>query len=102
MKLHGHVSMVFLNDKHRVKVGEPGLPVASVERGKKVLVSLNNTFQVCDHDFISFSLIPSVTLLIDVPDKIDGSWYHGVVTRLMSYYNVSANYGSSVIVDSLK
>ena len=71
--------LVCLDDKHRVKVGEPGLPVASVERGKKVLVSLNQTFEVCDHDYTRFSLIPSVTLLIDLPDKIDGSWYEGDV-----------------------
>ena len=71
--------MVCLDDKHRLKVGEPGLPVASVERGKKVLVSLNETFQVCDHGFTCFSLIPSVTLLIDISDKIDGSWYEGEV-----------------------
>ena len=45
-----------------VQVGEPGLPVASVERGKKVLVSLNQSFEVCDHDFTRFSSIPSVTL----------------------------------------
>ena len=74
-----HVSMVCLDDKHRVNVGEPGRPVASVERGKKVLVSRNETFQMCHHDFTRFSSIPSVTFLIDVPDKIDGSWYEGEV-----------------------
>lgn len=71
--------MLCLDGKHRVKVGEPGLPVASIERGKKVLVSLNKTFEVCDHDFTRFSLILSVTLLIDMPNKIDGSWYKGDV-----------------------
>ena len=38
LKLHEHALMACLDDKHRIKVGEPGLPVASVERGKKVLV----------------------------------------------------------------
>ena len=71
--------MAFLDDKHRIKVGEPGLPVASVERGKEVLVSLNQSFEVCDHDFTRFSLIPSVTLLIDIPDTIGGCWYQGQV-----------------------
>ncbi len=71
--------MVCLDDKHRVKVGEPGLPVASVERGKKVLVALNQSFEVCDHDFTRFSLIPSVTLLTDIPTSIDQSWYEGQV-----------------------
>lgn len=55
--------MVYLDDEHRAEVGDPGLPVVSVERGKKVLVSLNKTFQVCDHDFTCFSL------KTDIPDK---------------------------------
>ena len=60
---------VCLDDEHHVKVGEPGLLVASVERGKNFLVSLNQTFEVCDHDFTCFCLIPSVILLIDIPDE---------------------------------
>ncbi len=36
---------VCLGDKHRVKVGEPGTPVAAVERGKQVLVSMSQSFQ---------------------------------------------------------
>ena len=28
-----------MDDKHRCKVGEPGYPVAAVERGRQVIVS---------------------------------------------------------------
>ncbi len=28
-----------MDDKHRLKVGEPGIPVAAAERGRQVLVS---------------------------------------------------------------
>ena len=38
LKLCDHALLVCLDNKHRLKVGKPGLPVASVERGKKVLV----------------------------------------------------------------
>ena len=48
---------VCMDDKHRVKVGEPHYPVAAAERGKKVLVSRNSSFEVLDHDFTKFSLI---------------------------------------------
>ena len=41
LKLCDQALMVCLSNKHRAKAGEPGLLVASVERGKKVLVSLN-------------------------------------------------------------
>lgn len=68
-----------MDDKHRVKVGEPGTPVAAAERGKQVLVSLSQSFQFCDHDFTRFSLIPTVLLRVDIPSSMDGSWYDGQV-----------------------
>lgn len=37
-----------LDDKHRVKLGEPIVPVVAAERGKKVIISTSHSFQVCD------------------------------------------------------
>ena len=68
-----------LDDKHHCKVGEPGHPVAAVERGKSVLVSLNRLFSVSDHDFTRFSLIPSVALIVDIPNSPDESFHRGQV-----------------------
>ena len=62
-------------DKHRIKVGEPGDSVAAVERGRRVIVSKDTSFEVADHDFTRFSLVPSVCFAIDIPDSIVGSWY---------------------------
>ena len=42
-----------------------------------MIVGHNQTFEVSDHDFTRFSLIPSVSLVLDVPDDITGSWYRG-------------------------
>ena len=39
----------------------------------------NRSFQVADQDFTHFSVILSVALLVDIPDKISGSWYDGDV-----------------------
>ena len=36
-------------------------------------------FQVGDHDFTKFSIIPSVVLIIAIPNDITGSWYDGQV-----------------------
>lgn len=36
---------VSLDDKHRIKVGEPGYPVAAAEHGRRVLVAQNETFE---------------------------------------------------------
>ena len=68
-----------VDDKHRVKIGEPSCPVAAAERGRQVLVRSGTSFQVSDHDFTRFSAIPSVSLMIDVPDAISESWYEGDV-----------------------
>ena len=70
---------VCLDDKHRCKIGEPSFPVAAAERGRRVLVSRNANFEVGDHDFTRFSVIPSVALLIDIPESIEDSWYTGQV-----------------------
>ena len=56
-----------LDDKHRIKVGEPGTPVVAAERGKQVLVSISQSLQVCD------------LLRVDIPASMDGSWYDGQV-----------------------
>ena len=38
-----------------------------------------SSFQVGDHDFTVFSLIPSVCLLVDFPTSVESSWYTGQV-----------------------
>ncbi|PKY62938.1 hypothetical protein RhiirA4_490414, partial [Rhizophagus irregularis] len=77
--LSGFCWLVFLDDKHRCKVGEPGFPVAAIDRGKSVLVSQEESFVVADHDFTKTGLIPSVTMLCDIPSDMEGSFYRGQV-----------------------
>ena len=70
---------VCVDDKHSIKVGEPGNPVAAVDRGKAVLVNKNVSLSVADHDFTKLKLMPSVTLVCDVPATISETFYHGQV-----------------------
>ena len=85
IKFRDFSTFACLDDKHRVKIGDPGSPLAAVERGRRVLVQANTTFEVSDHDFSKFSVIPSVTLLVDIPTEISESWYHGLVNvKLLS------------------
>lgn len=44
-----------------------------------MLVAEDASFQVADHDFTRCSFTPSVTMNIDVPETVDGSWYDGSV-----------------------
>ena len=70
---------VCIDDKHTIKVGEPHFPLAAAERGREVVVSTSDTFVVGDHNFSKFKITPSVTLLVDIPDTIEGSFYTGQV-----------------------
>ena len=70
---------VCLDDKHRIKIGEPGFPVAAAERGRQVLQAAGSRFLVGDHDFMKFGVIPSVAFNVSIPDDISGSWYSGKV-----------------------
>ncbi|RIA78868.1 hypothetical protein C1645_882972, partial [Glomus cerebriforme] len=80
--------LIFMDDKHRCKVGEPGYPVAAVERGRQVIVSKNNVFKVADHDFTKCALIAlflklDLDLLIAVRTPPGHSWKNPV-ERIMS------------------
>ena len=79
LKYRSHVDFICMDDKHVCKVGEPGYPVAAVERGKAVIISKDQSPQVADHDFCMFSITPSVTLILDLPESIEGSFYRGQV-----------------------
>ena len=72
-----YCAFVCLDDKHKIKVGEPGYPVAATERGRHVPVHIDERLQVGDHDFTKFSLIPSVTFVVNIPEDISDSWFTG-------------------------
>lgn len=74
-----HAVMLCMDDKHAISIGEPGLPVAAVDCGRRVIVGGNTPLTVADHDFTKMKLVPSATLVVDIPDKIDGSFYSGQV-----------------------
>ena len=70
-----HTSFFCTDDKRSCNVGKPFYPVAAAERGKKVIVGTNQSFQVSDHDFTKISVTPNVVLEVDLPDTIEGSFY---------------------------
>ena len=71
---------MFMDDKHKCKVGEPNAPVAAVECGKAVVVSVDGKkFSALDHDFTKRSITPSVIMFCDILENINDSFYHGSV-----------------------
>ena len=70
-----HCTFLCTDDKHKISVGEPETPLSALPRGKRVLVGANEYFRVADHDYSLISLTPTVILLNEIPEDIDGSWY---------------------------
>ena len=66
VKFREFVTLVSLDDKHKIKVGEPSYPVAASERGKQVIVGSNQIMAVGDHDFTKLTITPSVDFLVSM------------------------------------
>ena len=61
-------SFICLDNKHKIKIGEPGYPVASAVRGNKLSVRSDEILADGDHDFTKFPIIPLIFFAIDIPD----------------------------------
>ena len=80
VKYRDNAVMICMDDKNHIAIGEPGTPLAAVNRGKKVVVSKNVQFSCSDHDMnAKAKLTPSVELVCDIPENIDQSFYRGTV-----------------------
>ena len=69
-----HSTVVCLDDKQNIKIGEADFPVAAVDRGKE-----SSKFMVGDHDFTKAKFTPSVALVCNIPEDISESFYRGKV-----------------------
>lgn len=80
VKYKDYSAMICMDDKCHIAVGEPGTPLAAVNRGEKVVVSKAVTFSESDHDMNAKAKItPSVTLVNNIPECKDEFFYRGQV-----------------------
>ena len=75
-----HTLMQCLDDKAIISVGEPEKPTTVFSRiHNPGLVSGNNRLLSLDHDFHICGIVPSVCLIVDIPEDAQGSFHHGNV-----------------------
>ena len=72
-----------LDDKHKVKFGDPGFPLVAAEQGRQALIYPSSNLQAGDHDFSVFSLALSVTVIISISKEFSSLWYTGQVNVLL-------------------
>lgn len=64
----------------QVNVGEMGFPVGAAIKTRRVVVGENEVLFKADHDFSHFNLIPSVSLVVEIPESVEESFYQGDTT----------------------
>ena len=74
-----YASLVCQDDKHSVCVGEPEHPTACLDRGRRVLGMSGLPVTSMDHDFTTSKVVPSVSLVCDIPESVESSFYRGTV-----------------------
>ena len=84
IELKGNCLLFFCDDKSKVPIGEPGLPVSTGVRGKKTLAPSDITMAAMDHDNTKASLTPSVYLQCDIPDSIGETFLRGKVYTVVN------------------
>ena len=72
--------MLCCDDKAKVPVGNPGVPVSTGVRGKKTIAIVTEELLACYHDMTKSSLCPSVYLDCDPPKEIADSLVRGEVS----------------------
>lgn len=80
VKYRDNCTLLSVDDKNHIPVGEPGVPIATIFRGKKSVTHADVQNVAADHDTSAkLKLTPSVTLQVEIPDTIDGDFYNGQV-----------------------
>ncbi|KAK3092298.1 hypothetical protein FSP39_000976 [Pinctada imbricata] len=80
VKYREDAMFVCMDDKAIVPVGEPGIPISTgVRAHNKVLCSNEVPLTCMDHDFHKSGVVPSVTLVTDIPECSEDSFFSGNV-----------------------
>ena len=75
-----HVTLVSVDDKAIIPVGEPGAAVSTGVRGHyRSLVPSSSFLGALDHDFHIHGVVPSVSLVISIPESPSDSFFTGQV-----------------------
>ncbi|XP_070563443.1 uncharacterized protein [Ptychodera flava] len=84
VKFRDHTVLLCVDDKNQIPVGEPGVPLAAVGRGKQTVVQSEIPLVASDHDMnTKCKITPSTIILTDIPDSVDESFYRGQVVEIL-------------------
>lgn len=71
--------LVFMDDKSKVPVGEPGTPEAATSHNRRAFTNSNIKLEASDHNYHCVNITPSVDLFCKIPDNAHDSFYSGQI-----------------------
>ena len=76
IKIKETLLLLSCSNKAKIDYGEPGCTLSTGMRGRKSIVPVLSSSQALDHDVNQKgSITPTVSLLADIPDDINESFY---------------------------
>lgn len=66
-----------MDDKAKVAIGEPGTPEAATSHNRKTLTKTSVIQESADHNYHVGNFTPSVSLICDIPESVNQSFYSG-------------------------
>ncbi|XP_070538845.1 uncharacterized protein [Ptychodera flava] len=80
VKYRDYAVLMCVDDKSNIPVGEPGVPLATINRCQKTIVQAGVPLMAADHDTSTkCKLTPSTCLIVETPEKCTESFFGGHV-----------------------
>ena len=66
--------MIFMDDKVKTPIGEPGTPDAGTSHNRRALTKSGIILETSDHNYLSVNITPSVILSSEIPGSPQGAF----------------------------
>ena len=74
-----HSQLIFMDDKAKIPIGEPGIPEATTSHNRRALTKSGIILEASDHNYHIVNITPSVTLSCEIPNSLQKSLYSGQI-----------------------
>ena len=71
--------LIFMDDKAKIPVGNPGTPEAATCHNRKAWTRKEVVLESSDHNYHNSTITPSVDLICDIPESPSESFYRGQI-----------------------
>ena len=79
VKNKDHSQLIFMDDKAKILIGEPGTPEAATSHNRTALMKSGIILEASGHNYHSVNITPSVILNCEIPNSPQELFYSGKI-----------------------